>query len=139
MADSYSKKEREKKRAQKKKEKALRKEKRQEEGTQEDMIMYVDHNGNFTKNKPVSFEEEIDPAEIQTSVPKTEDDGTNKGAVKFYNSEKGYGFITQKGKGKDLYFNSSSEHGNWPEGTQVQFEIEQSEKGDVAVNVTKIQ
>lgn len=139
MADSYSKKEREKKRQQKKKEKLLRKEKRQEEGTKEDVIMYVDHMGNFTKNKPESFDLEIDPSEIQTSVPKTESDGLSTGAIKFFNAEKGYGFISQKGKGKDLYFNSSDDVANWPEGTRVKFEIEPSEKGDVAVNVTKVE
>ena len=59
MADSFSKKENFKKKLQKQKEKAARREERKDSNdkgkTLDDMIMYVDHNGQFTSTPPVSY------------------------------------------------------------------------------------
>ena len=60
MPESFSKKAREKKKALKKKEKQLRKEERKAQGKQSEIIRYVDHNGNFTKNKPEHFDQPDD-------------------------------------------------------------------------------
>lgn len=63
MPESFSKKAREKKKALKKKEKQLRKEERKAQGKQSEVIRYVDHNGNFTENKPEHFDESDDSKE----------------------------------------------------------------------------
>lgn len=65
------------------------------------------------------------------------------GTVKWFNSEKGYGFIAHEG-GKDLFvhFSEIQEAGtgrkNLNEGDQVEFTIGDSPKGPQATNVTKV-
>lgn len=55
--------------------------------------------------------------------------------------EKRFGFISREGEAKDLFFHSNSLVGvTWEElreGDVVSFEIEESEKGPNAVNVTR--
>lgn len=63
------------------------------------------------------------------------------GTVKWFNSEKGYGFISREG-GKDVFVHYSSLEGsgfrNLAEGEAVEFEIEDSPKGPQAANVKKV-
>ncbi|MDW5299706.1 MAG: cold-shock protein [Sedimentibacter sp.] len=65
----------------------------------------------------------------------------NKGTVKWFNAEKGFGFITAD-NGKDVFVHFSSIQGNGfkslEEGQKVSFEITQGNKGDQASNVTLI-
>lgn len=57
------------------------------------------------------------------------------GTVKFFNGEKGFGFITQDGGG-DLFFHISEVKGQQPkDGDKVEFEVGQGKKGPCAVNV----
>lgn len=64
-----------------------------------------------------------------------------KGTVKWFNDQKGYGFITPE-NGKDVFVHHSSIQGDGykslSEGQQVEFQIEKGPKGDQAVNVVKI-
>lgn len=138
MADTYSKKEREKKKAQKKKEKALRREQRREEGTQPEEIMYVDHNGNFTENKPEHIDEEIDPSEIATSVPKDPTSDIPEGFVKFFNVEKGFGFIKGGRKIGDIYFSAPNPPLDLRENDKVTFKIGEGDNGSYAYDIEKL-
>lgn len=56
-------------------------------------------------------------------------------------TEKGFGFISQEGQEKDVFFHSSSLVGvTFPElhvGDAVSFEVESSEKGPRATNVQR--
>jgi CspA family cold shock protein len=61
------------------------------------------------------------------------------GTVKFFNSQKGYGFITEDG-GNDVFVHFSAiqteGYKKLIEGQRVLFEIEQGRNGDQAANVT---
>ena len=57
------------------------------------------------------------------------------GTVKFFNTEKGFGFITPE-KGTDLFFHISEVQGQQPkDGDKVEFEVGQGKKGPCAVSV----
>jgi CspA family cold shock protein len=65
------------------------------------------------------------------------------GTVKWFNAAKGYGFIAREG-GKDLFvhFSSIQDAGNGyrslNEGDQVEFDVEEGQKGPQATNVVKV-
>ena len=62
------------------------------------------------------------------------------GRVKWFSSEKGYGFIEQDDGGKDVFVHFSAIQGdgyrNLNEGDEVEFDVEQGQKGLQAANVT---
>ena len=62
---------------------------------------------------------------------------TEQGIIKFYDSEKGYGFIKREGK-KDVHFGRDSFEGNAPsEGDYVEFDMIEQEMGPHAKNLKK--
>jgi CspA family cold shock protein len=64
-----------------------------------------------------------------------------QGTVKWFNGQKGYGFITQD-DGQDVFVHYSAINGqgfrSLEEGQRVEFEITQGAKGLQAANVSKI-
>ncbi|MFQ5866071.1 MAG: cold-shock protein [bacterium] len=62
------------------------------------------------------------------------------GTVKWFNSSKGYGFITRE-EGEDVFVHYNAIVGDGykslDEGDQVQFDVEQGSKGLQASNVSK--
>ena len=63
----------------------------------------------------------------------------NKGTVKWFNAEKGFGFI-DRGEGKDVFVHYSSINADGfktlEEGQAVTFDVVQSDRGEQAANVT---
>ena len=64
-----------------------------------------------------------------------------KGKVKWFNNQKGYGFITPE-SGKDVFVHHSAIQGegykSLDEGQDVEFEITNGPKGEQAINVVKL-
>ena len=64
------------------------------------------------------------------------------GKVKWFNDQKGFGFITPDDGSKDLFVHHSSMQGegfkSLAEGDSVEFETEQGDKGPRAANVVKV-
>ncbi|HBL18363.1 MAG: cold-shock protein [Elusimicrobia bacterium GWA2_69_24] len=62
-----------------------------------------------------------------------------KGTVKWFNDQKGYGFVTPEDGGKDLFVHHSAIQmegfKTLAENQQVEFDVENSEKGPRAANV----
>ena len=64
------------------------------------------------------------------------------GTVKWFNGEKGYGFIEQEDGGKDVFVHfrqinkSGYERATLNEGQKVTFEVGEGQKGPQAENVT---
>ena len=65
----------------------------------------------------------------------------NKGTVKWFNNQKGYGFISDE-QGNDVFVHYSGLNmegfKSLAEGAEVEYEVVNGEKGPQAVNVTKL-
>ena len=65
-----------------------------------------------------------------------------QGSVKWFNGEKGFGFIAQDGGGPDVFVHYSEIQGSGfkslDEGQRVEFEIGQGQKGPQAENVRPV-
>ncbi|MHA1552313.1 MAG: cold-shock protein [Candidatus Heimdallarchaeaceae archaeon] len=63
-----------------------------------------------------------------------------KGNIKRMISDKGYGFITVEGEEKDLFFHrtgTTCEFDDLNEGDEVEFDLEETDRGTQANNVNK--
>ena len=144
MAETWNKKEREKKKKQDKKEKAERKLERKENSKEgksfEDMLAYLDENGNLSSKPPDPRKKiNIKLEDIEIGVPKhvpvDPADLIRKGIVTFFNDAKGYGFIKDQQTQESVFVHINSLTEEIKEHNKVIFEVEMGPKGANAVNV----
>lgn len=140
--ETNNKKEIRNKKEKKRKEKEKRRQARKGEGKSslDDMIAYVDEQGNISSTPPdPDQKEEIDPEDIQIGAANRndnqQDDPEKHGTVIFFNDEKGFGFIKDTASGKDVFVHINNVQGDIKEGNAVSFEVEKGPKGLNAVNV----
>ncbi len=143
MAETWNKKEREKKKQQNKKEKAEKKQDRKENvktKTLDDMLAYVDENGNLSSTPPDPKKmKKIRQEDIEIGVPKQAAfdpaDLIRTGIVTFFNESKGYGFIKDMETQQSVFVHVNALKQAIKENNKVTFEVEMGPKGANAVNV----
>jgi len=145
--ETFNKKEKEKKRLQKRQEKQEKKEERQSNARNgnnlEDMMAYLDENGNITSTPPDPRKKKIVNVEdIQIGVAKQEPQDPAEilrtGVVTMFNESKGYGFIRDSKTNESLFVHINSLADRVRENDKVTFEVEMTHKGKNAVDVKKV-
>lgn len=142
--ETYNKKEKEKKRLKKKQDKLKKKEERKsgfEKGKGlDDMIAYVDEEGNISSTPPdPSKKKKIKAEDIEIGVSKQAEpdpaDLIRKGTVTFFNDSKGYGFIKDQETRESIFVHVNGLTEPVQEGDKVIYETEMGQKGLNAVRV----
>lgn len=141
--DNYSKDENEKNKERKRKEKEQKREERKaNKGSTsfDDMIAYVDENGNITSTPPDPTKKKVIKEEdIEINVPRQtqrKDEITiRRGRVTFFNESKGYGFIKDQDTQESIFVHINQVDGLIKESDKVTFEVERGPKGLNAVRV----
>jgi cold shock CspA family protein len=142
---TFNKKELEKKRAKRKQEKALKRLERKESskgGGLDEMMAYVDENGNLVDTPPdPTKKKKIDASKIDLGATRIVEDeevtDALAGKVDYYNDEKGYGFIKDANSENRYFFHVKGVHGIVKTGDKVSFDLERGPKGMNGVNVRK--
>ena len=142
--ESFNKKELEKKRVQKRKEKLERMEERkanaQKGASLDDMLAYVDEDGNLTstppdptKKKAIKLEDVVLGSRNLESADTTP--AVRKGKVAFFNTSKGFGFIKDAANGESVFVHSNGLIDSVKDNDVVTFEVEKGHKGLNAIKV----
>ena len=105
----------------------------------DDMLAYVDENGNLTSVPPDPRKKKVfRQEEMQISVPKQEErpaDERRTGVVSFFNDLKGFGFINDTITKERVFVHVNELSVAIKENDRVTFEVQNSPKGPVALNV----
>lgn len=142
---TFNKNENEKKRIQKRKDKEQRKEERKankESKSFEDMIAYVDENGNFSSTPPdITKKRAVKESDIDLSSRNKGGSGpTNEvrtGVVKTFHKDKGFGFIKDTQSQEEYFFHFSAADFAIGQSDMVTFAVEQGPRGLNAVRISK--
>ncbi|MFZ4522171.1 MAG: cold-shock protein [Bacteroidales bacterium] len=143
--ETYNKRDQEKKRLKKRLDKAQKLAERKANspgGGLENMIAYVDENGNITDTPPnPANRTKIDAGSIEIGVPKREAvevPSIRKGRVEFFNHSKGFGFIKETDSQEKFFVHVNGLIDEIRENDMVTFELERGFKGMSAVGVKKV-
>jgi ATP-dependent RNA helicase RhlE len=144
MSDSFAKKEKEKQKAKAKQDKAQKMQDRKANNSKgkslEDMMAYLDADGNITNTPPDDTKRrEISLDEIQLgAAPIIPEEVTKTGVVSFFNEAKGYGFITEDRTRENVFVHTNQLLQPIKEKDRVSYEKERTPKGYSATKVKKI-
>lgn len=143
--ETFSKKEKEKKRLKKRQDKQQKLEERRSNspgGGLDNMMAYVDENGNISDTPPNPIrKKKIDAESIEIGVPRRveeEVEAIRKGRIDFFNDAKGFGFIKELVTQERYFVHANGLVSQVQEGDIVTFELERGMKGMNAIKVTKM-
>jgi cold shock CspA family protein len=140
--ETYSKKEREKNKVRKRQDKEMKREERKANSDKgkslEDMMAYVDENGNISNMPPDPKKKKEIIAEEISLVPAAsirEEEKTHTGKITMFNTDKGYGFIKDSETREGVFVHIKNCLVEVKENDVVFYEIETTPKGVGAINV----
>jgi len=144
--ETFSKKEKEKNRIKRRQDKAEKMEERKANAkkgkTLEEMMAYIDENGNISSTPPDPRKKKIfKQEEIQLGVPVQEvgkeEDLIRTGVVTFFNDTKGFGFIKDMQTQESVFIHVNQLSEAIRENDKVTFQVERGPKGLSALRVKK--
>jgi cold shock CspA family protein len=143
--ETYNKREKEKQRQKEKQEKKEKMDERKANQVKgkslDDMMAYLDENGNLSSTPPDPRKKKVfNQEDIEIGVPKyveEANDTVNEGRVDYFNEAKGFGFIIRP-NGERVFFHVNGLAGPVREGDKVTFDLERGPKGWNALGVKKI-
>jgi cold shock CspA family protein len=147
MGETINKKNKEKQRLKERQDKAEKMQERKANAKKgkslDDMMAYLDENGNLSATPPDPRKAKVFRQEdMQTSVPKLEDrpeeDALRTGTVNFFNDTKGFGFIKDGLNGQSVFVHANQLTERITENDKVSYEVQMGHKGLNAINVKKI-
>jgi cold shock protein len=144
MAETFAKKEKEKKKAKERQDKAEKMRDRKANNTKgknlEDMMAYLDENGNISSTPPdPKKRKEVALEDIQLGAAKAREpeELVRTGTITYFNEAKGYGFISDNQSRENVFLHINQIAQPVKERDKVTFEIERTPKGLSAVRVKK--
>jgi len=144
--ETFAKKEKEKKKLKQRQDKEEKMEERRANGKKgkslEDMMAYLDENGNLSSTPPDPgkkkvFKQEDMQIGVPKQVPLSADELIRTGVVTFFNDTKGFGFIKDSISQESVFVHVNQLSEPIRENDKVSFEVEMGPKGLNAVNVKK--
>ncbi len=109
--------------------------------TLDEMMAYVDENGNISATPPDPKKKKIfNSKDMQTAIPKQEArelDAKRTGVITFFNQDKGFGFIKDLITQESVFIHVNQLAEPVKENDKVSFEVEMGHKGPSAINVKK--
>lgn len=143
---TFNKKEKEKARLKKRQDKEEKKEERKayarNGNSLDEMLAYVDENGNLTSSPPDPKKQLVIRAEdIRINIKHeaiVEDNSPKTGVVTMFNNSKGFGFIKDGVTGDSVFVHMNALNTQVREGDKVSFEVEKTFKGKSAINVSVV-
>ena len=143
--ETFGKKEKEKKRLKQRQDKLEKMEDRKANAKRgkslDEMMAYIDENGNLSSKPPdpskkIIFKQE----DMNTGVPvhiKEDENAIREGIVSFFSESKGYGFIKDLKTQESIFVHASQLSEPVAEKNRVNYQVEQGPKGLNALNVKK--
>ena len=143
--ETFGKKEKEKKRLKQRQDKQEKMDERKANAkggkSLEEMMAYIDENGNISSVPPDPRKKKtFNVEDMQISVPKYEppaEEPVRTGKIAFFNEDKGFGFINDAKTGERIFVHVSQLTERIAENDSVQFEVGAGDRGLSAFNVKR--
>jgi cold shock CspA family protein len=145
--ETFGKKEKQKKKLKQRQDKQEKMEERKANAkkgkTLDEMMAYIDENGNFSSTPPDPRRKKVFlQKDMQIAIPKQEarqqEDVIRTGVVTFFNHDKGFGFIKDSQTQESVFIHVNQLSEAIKENDKVSFEVEMGQKGPSAMNVKKV-